>query len=317
MRDLRPYVCLYEQCAAGDQLFDTFQSWRTHQLEHEPAPASSALSMPMGQDSRQCPLCLADGKTWVHIAVHLQRIATFALPTLLPDEDGDRSFADVSNQAADFDSPDGSNQAANFDDSSSGAGTQVTDPPVREQTGLVCGKCYMSRPSDELQFCAQCFDLPDAFSSYYCRNFCSSAECGHAKDCNVSGHLPCWVEHKRQTSHEPHNSGPTEEGIQTLPLTDKVHNATVMLDYLKGTAGVSTSVLPTQYSAVGESSAVGEFSAAEAAGAHDAVGYEAMLNQYHKLEQQVMMENMIMQGADLPQAFWNPLESMSKKDVTS
>ena len=39
-----------------------------------------------------------------------------------------------------------------------------------------------------------------------------------------------------------------------------------------------------------------------------------MLNQYNQLQQQTMTENMEMQKA---QAFWNPLESMSKKDATS
>lgn len=42
--------------------------------------------------------------------------------------------------------------------------------------------------------------------------------------------------------------------------------------------------------------------------------FNQMLNQYNSLQQQTMLENMEMQKA---QQFWNPLESMSKKDATS
>jgi hypothetical protein len=47
---------------------------------------------------------------------------------------------------------------------------------------------------------------------------------------------------------------------------------------------------------------------------NNAASFNTMLNQYNALQQQTMLENMEMQKA---QAFWNPLESMSKKDATS
>jgi hypothetical protein len=49
-------------------------------------------------------------------------------------------------------------------------------------------------------------------------------------------------------------------------------------------------------------------------GGSNAAAFNAMLNQYNQLQQQTMLENMEMQKA---QAFWNPLESISKKDATS
>ena len=42
--------------------------------------------------------------------------------------------------------------------------------------------------------------------------------------------------------------------------------------------------------------------------------FNDMLDQYDELQQQTMTENLEMQKA---QAFWNPLESMSKEDATS
>jgi hypothetical protein len=49
-------------------------------------------------------------------------------------------------------------------------------------------------------------------------------------------------------------------------------------------------------------------------GGSNAASFNNMLHQYNHLQQQTMMENMEMQKA---QAYWNPLESMSKKDATS
>lgn len=45
----------------------------------------------------------------------------------------------------------------------------------------------------------------------------------------------------------------------------------------------------------------------------NAAAFSNMLDQYNQLQQQTMTENMEMQSA---QAFWNPLESMSKSDAT-
>ena len=46
----------------------------------------------------------------------------------------------------------------------------------------------------------------------------------------------------------------------------------------------------------------------------NAAAFSDMLDQYNELQEQTMEENMEMQKA---QAFWNPLESMSKQDATS
>lgn len=64
----------------------------------------------------------------------------------------------------------------------------------------------------------------------------------------------------------------------------------------------------------GYDSALSAASAAGASNTGNALIFSQMLDQYSELQQQIMFENMEMQKA---QAFWNPLESMSKKDATS
>lgn len=55
-------------------------------------------------------------------------------------------------------------------------------------------------------------------------------------------------------------------------------------------------------------------SSAASLNSSNARAFSQMLDQYNELQQQTMLENMEMQKA---QAFWNPLESMSRRDATS
>jgi tetratricopeptide (TPR) repeat protein len=107
LRDLRPYVCTFEDCRQADQLFDTFQSWRLHEIQVHASELAEPLygkihefAGPQGQgratedkkdqqvsahtagDTRTCPLCLQTGVTAAHVGAHLQRIAIFALPLI-------------------------------------------------------------------------------------------------------------------------------------------------------------------------------------------------------------------------------------------
>ncbi|KAF3130557.1 hypothetical protein TWF594_010313 [Orbilia oligospora] len=120
IRDLRPYVCTYENCTTPNQLYDTRQDW----LQHEGSihrrvflcpkhPHQYFLSLSDYQEhifdghlssdgnvpinliiqsnestlttpDRPCPICLAwiedMGALQKHIALHLERFAIFSLP---------------------------------------------------------------------------------------------------------------------------------------------------------------------------------------------------------------------------------------------
>lgn len=128
LRDLRPYVCTYQDCSEATRLFDTRQDWVAHEdschrriwrcLEHPEATfltigaykhhieafhvsnrteLQSTELLRVGESTsevadRPCPICLIDitdaSGLQHHIAAHLIRIALFALPRST-DADGD------------------------------------------------------------------------------------------------------------------------------------------------------------------------------------------------------------------------------------
>lgn len=121
---MRPYVCTFEDCRQADQLFDTFQSWRLHEIQVHAAELAQPLydetyefAGPQGQDratedkkdqqlsahttgdTRTCPLCLLPGATAAHVGAHLQRIATFALPLIQHSGKTDIAEDEDSNEA--------------------------------------------------------------------------------------------------------------------------------------------------------------------------------------------------------------------------
>ncbi|KAL4938398.1 hypothetical protein BDV06DRAFT_231901 [Aspergillus oleicola] len=71
MRDLRPYVCTFQECKDADQQYDTFTEWVTHE--------SSSHGVQF-KDLRTCPICAQPNRTTHHVASHLRRIASFAFP---------------------------------------------------------------------------------------------------------------------------------------------------------------------------------------------------------------------------------------------
>ena len=115
-KDLRPYVCTYEECAEGDQQYDDFRDWVGHEVnthlgtemrpsspsEHSSEdhvlslgsskspsqPRSSRLMAPNDTCRQICPIFLEENPTFDHVGNHLRRFAVFALPSLSgPDED--------------------------------------------------------------------------------------------------------------------------------------------------------------------------------------------------------------------------------------
>ena len=140
-RDLRPYICTYTDCEKGDQLYDSWKDWTTHErwahtrvwrcaihssethhsalsfkehlqkdhsissdLEHQQL---SSLSAHLDETvTRDCPFCLCSiedkDQLQNHIATHLQKIAIFALPRSTDIED-EPEEENTSNKANKFD----------------------------------------------------------------------------------------------------------------------------------------------------------------------------------------------------------------------
>lgn len=124
LRDLRPYICTYEECRNGDQHYDNFKEWvaheershrtvwqcaehpeetlyseskwREHMNGHHRGDKQSTQSAIIEQNTpdvigtRQCPICPEETATNEHVAIHLQQLALFALPksTGLEDDTG-------------------------------------------------------------------------------------------------------------------------------------------------------------------------------------------------------------------------------------
>lgn len=114
IRDLRPYVCTYEQCLNSVQLYDTRDEWIQHEVsthqrifrcsKHEEeifttlrayeehvqdyhkgeAVSSKFATSAMNNVHRSCPVCSivlgSIQKLQSHIALHLERFAMFSLP---------------------------------------------------------------------------------------------------------------------------------------------------------------------------------------------------------------------------------------------
>lgn len=140
LRDLRPYVCTYQDCSEATRLFDTRQDWVAHEdschrriwrcLEHPEATfltvgayrhhieanhvsnrteLQSTELLRVGESvsevaDRPCPICLTDitdaSGLQHHIAAHLIRIALFALPRSTDADDDTESGTSWSGRAA-------------------------------------------------------------------------------------------------------------------------------------------------------------------------------------------------------------------------
>ena len=87
IKDLRPYVCTYGYCSSADQMYDSLRDWKGHE------------SKAHAEEPREvCPMCDQSSDPY-HIASHLRKIATFALPRSTGLED-DRDDADSGDSAA-------------------------------------------------------------------------------------------------------------------------------------------------------------------------------------------------------------------------
>lgn len=133
LRDLRPYVCMYNDCSTPEQLFSTRMAWLSHEAsvhrrlwecrkhaeqfdslseienhfrkQHSELQSQTDIDIQVSgsytnmPDSRTtCPICLIDGPFEKglenHLANHLERVSLFALPRNTEETDQSLSGSD-------------------------------------------------------------------------------------------------------------------------------------------------------------------------------------------------------------------------------
>ncbi|KAE8327761.1 hypothetical protein BDV39DRAFT_204775 [Aspergillus sergii] len=102
LRDLRPYLCTYEDCRDADQQYDSLSDWINHETiihQSKSRITRNEKGETSIQASRKCPFCLEDAGPH-HIATHLRRVACFSLPRSVgDDEDGSLQGSQISGRA--------------------------------------------------------------------------------------------------------------------------------------------------------------------------------------------------------------------------
>lgn len=126
-------MCTYEDCAEGDQQYDNFRDWVSHEANtHRDAEWRSAspsglssedldislessksssqpqppkLLAPNDTSRQECPICLEENPTFHHIGLHLLKLALFALPNAVG-PDGDTIMGDQGSNIANMDDQD-------------------------------------------------------------------------------------------------------------------------------------------------------------------------------------------------------------------
>ncbi len=97
-RDLRPYICTYEDCTEADQQYDSITDWIANEYynyknpRQYPGCRSSDDSLASQQEDasrppslndvcrKECPICDEEEPSVGHVSRHLRKIAAFALP---------------------------------------------------------------------------------------------------------------------------------------------------------------------------------------------------------------------------------------------
>ena len=293
--------------------------------------------------ARDCPVCLQQNRSTAHIASHLQRIALFSLPGMSAEEDEDEKGLDRSESVV----------AALSTVASDQSGSVERELEFDEER-IECSICGNKRVAPDLVACHDCEGLfckelhverYDISVSSGPRPGTRTRPCWQEHAANTSHRA-----FQNQTSVAALSRTPGLENVQKagillnyldesdgLPITrgssfDNKDNVSMRSSYSDGrpiytadqsvpedadihdksnSAAFSVSLLPSTYSAV---SAGDSAAAAGASNSSNAQAFSEMLDQYNQLQQQTMAENLEMQKA---QAFWNPLDSMSKRDATS
>lgn len=81
LRDLQPYVCVYDNCLTGNRLYASSRDWEAHLAQH----LSSSTAAPLDDG---CPLCKITLEKKIlprHIASEMQKLSLFVVPPELFD----------------------------------------------------------------------------------------------------------------------------------------------------------------------------------------------------------------------------------------
>ncbi|CAI7586420.1 unnamed protein product [Penicillium pancosmium] len=100
LRDLRPYICTYENCKDADKQYDSLRDWISHEaVIHRSKPVTESRNEDSGSpESRTCPFCYEDAEPH-HIATHLRRVACFSLPRFIGEDEVSVEGSEMSNKA--------------------------------------------------------------------------------------------------------------------------------------------------------------------------------------------------------------------------
>jgi hypothetical protein len=85
LEDLRPYVCIIEDCTAGEQLFASWRALKSHAtLEHGKDSFISMAGLADNPGVTTCQLCrrglFSQNFAARHLRQHMEELALFALP---------------------------------------------------------------------------------------------------------------------------------------------------------------------------------------------------------------------------------------------
>jgi hypothetical protein len=95
-RDLRPYLCTFDNCKEPEQQYDSVTDWITHEVSAHMVVDEQPNSL---ANVRDCPFCCSPKMGPMHIASHLRRIACFALPRSFNISEDSVFGSEVSRQA--------------------------------------------------------------------------------------------------------------------------------------------------------------------------------------------------------------------------
>ncbi|KAL9619594.1 MAG: hypothetical protein Q9160_005781 [Pyrenula sp. 1 TL-2023] len=93
LKDLYPYVCLYQPCTTPNLMYDSSRAWFSHMLSNHINPPREVTAGVLIQEVPsliRCPLCMEELRGKIaekHIARHLQELALWTLPRHDDEED--------------------------------------------------------------------------------------------------------------------------------------------------------------------------------------------------------------------------------------
>ncbi|KAJ5908062.1 hypothetical protein N7495_000744 [Penicillium taxi] len=154
LRDLRPYICTYEECRDANQQYDSFSDWIKHETfmhQNKSDLANSAnVNMPI-LESRKCPFCLEDAGPH-HITTHLRRVACFSLPRFIENDDGSLQGNQISSGADRRSNNTGSSETTGeISISGDGPESEVDKKAIFRKSSLLTSESLRAQQPDRIE----------------------------------------------------------------------------------------------------------------------------------------------------------------------